>query len=153
VNPDTANATTGLFAEMVCDVLGIGCCVRFRAQGWSMTPTIKETEKITVKPATPSEVRVGDIVLYRKGGKLTAHRVMKTGSRRFIVRGDALRDSDPPVEAAQILGKVVSVERAGRCVSLTGRAARFLHRARSRLSQIKRCLRFQRTRSTRGGMS
>lgn len=138
MNPDTPNATTGLFAEMVCDVLGIGCCVRFRAQGWSMTPTIKEAEKITVKPATPSEVRVGDIVLYRKGGKLTAHRVMTTDSRRFIVRGDALRNSDPPVEAAQILGKVVSVERRGRHVSLTSLTARISHRTRARLSKFKR---------------
>ncbi len=44
----------------------------------------------------------------------------------FILRGDASLTCDDPVEAQQILGKVVSVERGGRSINLYSRKAKML---------------------------
>lgn len=130
-----------LFLKLVGELLSVGNRVRFRANGKSMHPTIKDGEMVTVEPVEPSDVRQGDIILYRNHQSLVAHRVVAIAGARgkgsalcpppsafrphslFFLRGDALPSYDNPVETSQILGKVVSVERDGRSIELnSGRA-------------------------------
>ena len=97
--------------------------VRFRAPGRSMYPTIREEEIITVDPVLPDDVRRGDILLCRIRESAVAHRVTRIernnkDAPRFILRDDTWGSWDERVEAQQILGKVVSVERGGRTRSL-----------------------------------
>ena len=56
----------------------------------------------------------------------------------FILRGDASAACDNPVEAQQILGKVVSVEKNGRSIDLYSRKANILRLARACASRLKR---------------
>jgi len=58
----------------------------------------------------------------------------------FILRGDASQTCDDPVEAQQILGKVVSVEKRGRRIDLYCRRAKMLHFAHTRASRLKRLI-------------
>lgn len=58
----------------------------------------------------------------------------------FILRGDASLTCDDPVEAQQILGKVVSVEKDGRSIDLYSRKAKMLHFAHARASRLKRLI-------------
>ena len=90
-----------------------------------MQPTIKPNETILVNPVAPSAIEVGEIILYRWEEGVIAHRVVRIERERgdiarFILRGDASITCDAPVEASQILGKVVSVERTGRRIDLYG---------------------------------
>ncbi|MGD9322053.1 MAG: S24 family peptidase, partial [Desulfobacteraceae bacterium] len=108
-----------LLLDLSTELLGRGKRVRFRAPGRSMYPTIRENEAITVEPVALQDVKVGDIILFRSGESVVAHRVMRIEkvegkASRFILREDTWGTLDEPVEAEQILGKVVSVERAGR---------------------------------------
>ncbi len=96
-----------------------------------MYPTIRDGEMITVEPATPSQVKRGDILLHCNNRRVIAHRLVEIAKRKtflnpqtstpgtfFILRGDALSDCDEPVDPGQLLGKVVSVERDGRLINL-----------------------------------
>jgi hypothetical protein len=56
----------------------------------------------------------------------------------FILRGDASLTCDDPVEAQQILGKVVSVERNGRNINLYSRKAKMLWLSYIWASRLKR---------------
>ena len=148
-----------LFADLCEELLGRGERVRFRAPGRSMYPTIRENEVIIVEPIAPSEVKVGDIVLCRVKNGVVAHRVIRitaydsqpqrsssappdsTSLPRlsFFLRGDALRLEDQPVEAHQILGKVVAVERKGCPAGPYGRRAdmrRLIHTIGSTLRRF-----------------
>jgi len=58
----------------------------------------------------------------------------------FILRGDASAACDNPVEAQQILGKVVSVEKNGRSIDLYSRRARILRVAYAWGSRFKRLI-------------
>jgi len=58
----------------------------------------------------------------------------------FILRGDASRTYDEPVEAQQILGKVVSVEKRSRSIDLYSRRAKMLHFVHARASRFKRLI-------------
>lgn len=95
--------------------------MRFRAPGWSMHPTIRNGEIITVVPLGGSPVQVGDVVLYRRGRAAIAHRVIRVQSASgqlvgFVLRGDAADSCDRPIQAAQVLGRVLAIERDGRWV-------------------------------------
>ncbi len=105
-----------------------------------MYPSIREGELITVEPVQASDVKLGDIVLYRSERGLIAHRVVEIASRDariFRLRGDASLSCDRPVAAEQILGRVVRVHRNGRSVALATRGAKIWHRARRLASGVK----------------
>jgi signal peptidase len=108
-----------------------------------MYPTIRENEAITVEPVVPHDVKVGDIILYRSGESVVAHRVIRIekgegSASHFILREDTWGTLDEPVEAEQILGKVVSVERGGRSIdpySTRAKVRLLVHTIASRLKR------------------
>jgi signal peptidase I len=108
-----------------------------------MYPTIRENEAITVEPVEPRNVKEGDIILYRSGKNVVAHRVIRIeksrgNTLRFILREDTWGTLDEPIEAEQILGKVVSVERAGRSIDLYSRRVKMRLFAHTVASRFKR---------------
>ena len=158
-----------LFPNLISDILNSGHRVRFRAPGYSMYPTILHQDVITIEPVDASAVKVGDIILYRVQQSLIAHRVVKILKRSeknshsapqgpqdrsgspfgarpstsetlsFILRGDARPFSDEPINAEQILGKVVSVERDNRGInpySLKVKLTLYIRRLASRLKRF-----------------
>ena len=144
------------FTQICTDLLRSGNRVRFRAPGYSMYPTILHEDVITVEPIKPEAIKVGDIVLYRNQNSVIAHRVVRIENKSnihtdsqssvlstqsfFILRGDARPADDDPVDAEQILGKVVSFERKGRCMNPYCLKARFIFHARRLASRLKRVL-------------
>lgn len=136
-------SSSHLLLDLSTELLGRGKRVRFRAPGRSMYPTIRENEAITVEPVAPQDVKVGDIILYRSEKSVVAHRVIqiekvKGETLRFILREDTWGTLDAPVKADQILGKVVSVERAGRNIdpySMRAKVRLMVHTIGSRLKR------------------
>jgi hypothetical protein len=155
-----------MFVDVCVGLLNLGQSVRFQANGWSMHPTIQDGETILVEPVSASQVKRGDIVLYRTPRGVTAHRIdrvvkdtnsvlnTRSSSRDsfhsvhspqhsslfFLLRGDSLDAFDSPVTSDQILGKVVSVERNGRPIDLTGKRAKALWAVHSLLFCSRRRL-------------
>ena len=139
-----------LFADVCVGLLNLGQSVRFKANGWSMHPTICDGEMINVEPVLPCQVRHGDIILYRSPRRITAHRVVhiqrevnsvlspQSSLLRFYTRGDSLGVPDSPLTSDQILGKVFSVERNGRTVALNGNRAIIIQEMRLLLFTFKR---------------
>ncbi len=132
-----------LLLDLSTELLGRGKRVRFRAPGRSMYPTIRENEPITVAPVEPQNVKVGDIILYSSGDSVIAHRVVRVEgddvkNLRFTLCEDTWGTLDAPVESQQILGKVVSVERAGRNIDLYARRVKMRRMAHILASRFKR---------------
>ena len=129
--------------ELSTELFARGLSVRFRAPGWSMHPTIDDGEVITVEPIEASEVKKGDIILYRVNDGVIAHRVVRiemneSGALRFTLRGDAARDCDEPVGSHQVLGRVVLVERQGRHVNPYSRKSKIVRTGHTWASRVKR---------------
>jgi signal peptidase len=144
---------SGRFVETIEELLDRGHAVRFAATGWSMHPTIRNGETITVVPLADSVIRKGDILLYRHGRGALAHRVIRMHpssgqSLKLTLRGDAADCSDEPIRFEQLLGRVLSVERNGRTVRFgllsatwsraMGRALRSVRVARTQLARAIR---------------
>ena len=106
-----------MLTPLVDELLRSGRTVRFRAPGHSMSPLIRSNETLVIRPIEPRAFRKGDILLYRSADRLTAHRLVHIVSgtegevRQLILRSDAWRSADECVLPAQVLGKVVAVER------------------------------------------
>jgi signal peptidase I len=140
------DANDAAFVDVVSDLLRRGHSVRFRANGGSMHPTIREGEAITVAPARPAGIKRGDVILYRVGRGVIAHRVARVahqpdGGLVFIPRGDASQGRDDPVKEAAILGRVVAVERGGRTLNPAWSGARALAVAWAAAARLLRWLR------------
>lgn len=88
---------------------------RLRVAGWSMYPTLTKEDRLTVEPAQPEQLRVGDLVLFHHQGQLICHRlvgVQGTGpALRLLTKGDATTGSGELLEPDQVLGRVIAIER------------------------------------------
>ena len=107
------------FGDLSAELLSLGFGVRFRAPGTSMHPTIRHGDVITIEPVAPSKLNRGDIILYHLQNGFIAHRLVNIEERNgsgltFTLRGDASTTCDAPVRPAQVLGKIVRVERGHR---------------------------------------
>jgi signal peptidase I len=141
---------TAGFSTVLLDALAGGLTVRFRAQGGSMYPTIRDGEVITVAPVPTATFNGGDVLLCRCGSRVLAHRVIAItrddGREYFHLRGDAKGGCDAPVRAADIVGRVISVARRQRTIVLCGRIARLRRAARAMASRVNAIVRRQRYR-------
>lgn len=80
----------------------------------SMDPTLdKEANGIEIKPLSPEDVHVGDIISFRKGNEIISHRVIKIGEDEkgwyCETKGDNSIFSDGKIRFEQIVGIVVAI--------------------------------------------
>lgn len=101
-------------------VLARGVPFRFRARGGSMHPFVQDSDIVTVEPAAGTRVRTGDIVAFVDPveNRLRVHRVAATPGPDLLLKGDNVEMPDGLVKPADVLGKVVRLERDGRRVRL-----------------------------------
>jgi hypothetical protein len=104
--------------ELVHDVARSAGVVRLKVAGISMLPSIWPGDVVTVRHQNFSELKSGEIVLFRQDGSLTLHRIRRIMADRVITRGDTLSCDDRPVRDAEIVGKLVSIDRRGRRIEL-----------------------------------
>ena len=132
---------SAVFGELALALISSGRGFLFRAHGRSMFPTIRDGDILHVVPITGSRLKIGDIVLFRKGAEFKAHRIVGRNGVQFITRGDAGVDSDGGIASSQILGKVIARQPAsfGEMASLASPRARFQFFARELRKRFRRC--------------
>jgi hypothetical protein len=115
------------FTHILADLLASGHTVRFTAPGHSMHPVIRHGDVLLIEPASRPQSK-GDILLYSAGGGLVAHRLIGfiAGGEEpaLVLKGDSAAAPDLPVRSAQVLGRVVAVERRGRRIDPYGARTR-----------------------------
>lgn len=108
--------------ELAAEILRSHGRLQSAASGSSMLPSIFPGDVLVVSRASVCSVRCGDIVLFFRGGRFCAHRLVgkaeESGRRSLITRGDALLKNDFPVAEHELLGRVTGVIRGGRHIEL-----------------------------------
>ncbi len=103
-----------------------------RHRGGSMAPTLRDGDRVCVQSllgSSPPEP--GEILVFRRDGRLIAHRLVAVSDRFVITRGDASPRNDFPLPSGRLLGRVTRVERLSA-------PARWARRIQSTLSQLRR---------------
>jgi len=100
----------------ISDLLLRNQAVSLRVAGWSMSPTLRKGDRLTVEPASAAQLQVGDLILYHQSGRLICHRLVAIqepgAGAQLITKGDAATGCDAPVQPDHILGRVVAVRRS-----------------------------------------
>ncbi len=133
------------FLDLATEILGRGDRLRFRVHGCSMTPFIRDGDLVEVEPVSAEDVALGDVLFLRdERGTLMVHRAIgrlhSAEGVRILPKGDALARPDSPVDAGQVLGRVVALESRSRRVDLRTGRRRLLGRMWALLSPHSRWL-------------
>lgn len=84
-----------------------------QASGESMLPLIRAGDRLHVR-ALRQPVQPGELLVYQRPGGLTVHRLIRRtlspdGEPKYRLQGDNALAPDPPVDAQQVIGRVISV--------------------------------------------
>ena len=110
------NEEHALKCELASEVLRSSGQLRLRVTGWSMLPTVWPGDTLLVERIRGEHACEGDIVLFGRDRRLVAHRVVATAGETTITQGDSMTRPDAPVSGGEILGRVSSIIRNGRCI-------------------------------------
>ncbi|MCM8774079.1 MAG: signal peptidase I [Candidatus Omnitrophica bacterium] len=96
----------------------------FEVRGFSMWPFIKEGKKLIIKKILPQELKIGDIVLYKRDDNLVCHRLVRKSNKCnkyiFYLRGDNSYSQPELISEEMVLGKAIGVIEHNRIYSLLG---------------------------------
>lgn len=124
-----STSASTLKCELAGEVLRSFGSLRFSATGWSMLPAIWPGDTLFAHRVSCDEVRVGQVVLVGRDGRLCAHRVVSTlkssGNQHWITQGDAMLAPDRPVNEDQLLGRISYLIRAGKLVAVPEKLSAF----------------------------
>lgn len=114
---------TGLDLEQLLEE---GNQIRVKPQGYSMYPLlVPGRDEVIIKQEDSSRLRRGDIVLFRREGSiLVLHRICRRCGDDFFMVGDNQKQIEGPIGKNQIKGKVTTVIRGGRTISVENRLYR-----------------------------
>jgi signal peptidase I len=104
--------------RLLLDEYGFAPCVEV---GECMEPSICRGEKMLVEKVVASDVKAGDVIVFKRGQMLHAHRVYGRvrvgGGVYFATRGDREKEFDKPVSEKVFYGRVVGKHRSVRELS------------------------------------
>jgi signal peptidase I len=122
LRPDAMGDAHILKCELASEVLHSSGGLKLCVTGWSMLPSVWPGDTLVVERVSPDQVRIGDVVVVARDGRLCEHRVVSivedSGSRRWITRGDALPVPDRPVLENELLGRASYLIRAGKLIAV-----------------------------------
>src|SRR5579863_4419438 len=104
--------------DLVAELVRATGSAKLKVTGLSMLPAIWPGDVLTVNSVSPKLLESGQIVLYRRNRKLTAHRVVQVGTDHLLTRGDCVSSLDPPVPFSAMVGQVTAICRNGRAAKL-----------------------------------
>jgi signal peptidase I len=102
--------------ELVAEVARRFGEVQLRVTGASMLPAIWPGDILCVRRCSVFDLQPGRILLYRRHGKLIAHRIVSIQGDIVTTQGDSIGHNDTPITESDFVGQVISVVRRGRCV-------------------------------------
>jgi hypothetical protein len=132
------------FYQLGRDLAHSGVRFRLNLYGRSMLPFIRNGDLVEVAPVSINEVQIGDVVFYRSGSRLVAHRVvgfLSDGEENyFVTRGDGLIHEDRLANEKDLIGRVETVQRQ-RAIRLERGLYGLMGRLVARRRSVHRCLR------------
>lgn len=103
--------------EILQETLSKGCSLRLRVRGFSMFPSIRDKDIITVSPLNGCVSYLGLAVAFIRpyANKLVIHRVIQQYQDTVVIKGDCVSSIDGFILRKNILGVVTKTERNNRC--------------------------------------
>ena len=102
----------------------------FRIISGSMSPLIEINDRVLVKKVNSSEIKQGDIILFKNDGTSVTHRVIRfssqNGSAKILQKGDASNYASF-IPYDDVIGKVITIEKKGKFLNLNSYQGRAIN--------------------------
>ena len=104
--------------ELLRAVTEHGASLRATMLGYSMAPSIRDGDVLTIEPMPDREPRLGEVIAFADPdtGRMRVHRVVGCEPPGWTMQGDNSLHADGIILREWMAGRVVRVERAGRVV-------------------------------------
>lgn len=102
------------FFGKVTALLEEGKEVTIPVKGFSMLPFIRGEKDLVVLRTPDRDLLVGDIVLFRYGGRYVMHRIISMEGERIVIRGDGVPQSTERVTRADVCALATKIIRGGK---------------------------------------
>lgn len=101
-------------ADLAGEILRSGGSFSFRANGSSMYPFLPNGTILTIVPVRSPDLALGDVVLYRVGNRMAAHRIVGIGAEEsgivFKIKGDNCTGPPHRITESEIMGLISAAE-------------------------------------------
>ena len=125
-----------LLSKLTTQLLNDNFDIKVNLGGFSMWPFLKSNDIAIIKKVNFEDVILGDVLVFRANNKILAHRVMSVNIDSVICKGDSCVSCDPIVLKNSILGKIASINRAGKKIDFTAKKIQQKNRIIAKLSPI-----------------
>ena len=109
------------------NLLQQGFEVKLSVGGTSMFPYLLNKEQVRIVGIAHHTLKTGDIVIFKNNGHWIAHRLLSIKKHHYLIKGDFCINSDPPMQAKDIIGKVTGVYRRNKYIDFEKKSRQKLH--------------------------
>lgn len=113
---DSQNVAFDSMMEVIKEKFSFGGEVIISATGNSMYPLFRhQKDRVCLRSAEGEALKKYDMILYqRENGQYVLHRIVGSGEKGFVLRGDGQAVNEYPVRAEQVIAKVARFTRNGK---------------------------------------
>jgi signal peptidase I len=133
----TTDRYTDAAIKLLHTSLRAGETVRLPVTGTSMLPLLHPGDTVWIVVVDPAELQRGDLVVVRQDRRLLAHRLVAINVSGWHTKGDNNHQSDPPLTAQAIQGRIVTIERHGTLITMQRRHWQVVNRLLGALSRLE----------------
>ena len=112
--------TKQLFFDVLSESLKSGKQVDITPLGYSMFPSFKPNDIVTLQSADCKTIKRGDVILTNNNGRYLLHRLIKINKCKqlLLTRGDSCLKKDDLISGDSLIGKFVAHKRMGKSLEL-----------------------------------
>jgi Peptidase S24-like len=103
----------------------------------SMRPLLRAGDRVVVQPIDPYALRPGDVIVVQRGGEWITHRLVAADAHGWRTHGDNACYGDEAASAAQIVGRVIAIERNDQTIDLLQPRWRVIDRRINRVQRLQ----------------
>lgn len=140
VSADTALPDTAAYLAAAREAWQAGETVeplRLKVITASMRPLLQAGDEVIVQSIDPHTLRPGEVLVVQRGGEWITHRLIKVDERGWHTHGDNTRYEDEPASAAEIVGRVIAIERGTQTIDLRQPRWRAIERRINRVQRVR----------------
>ncbi len=116
----TATPDTEVYLAAAREVwhAGDAGALRLRVSSDSMRPLLRIGDEVVVQRVDPHTLQPGDVLVVQRRGDWITHRLVAVDDHGWHTHGDNTRYADEPASAAEIIGRVIAIERETQTIDL-----------------------------------
>ena len=97
----------------------------------SMLPLLQIGDKVLIHAVKPTDIRFGDIIVFKNPDKLIVHRIIRRHNNNglsYLQKGDNATTAEI-VSSEYVLGKAIAIQKGNRIIQLNTRKWKFINLA------------------------